>query len=104
MTLEALRNYSKEQQTEQPPRTKTDPPNVVLTAHMELQEKQCELYKQMADNIKHSELLRSKINKDIQAGADHYSLLLDAIKCISLMTGDTVFYDQNIKALQKREP
>jgi len=104
MGLEALREYAKGQQSQQQDEPKTEQKNAVLVAHMEREKSSRELYKKMADNIRRSELLRSKINKDVQAGADHYSLLVDALKCISLMTGDDLFYEQNIKALQAREP
>jgi rubrerythrin len=103
MALEALKAYADAQQpkkqTQQPP----EPVNKVLTAHMDREKQSWELYKKMADNIRLSELLRCKINKDVKAGAEIYNLLVDALKCISLMTGDTVFYEQNIKALEQRE-
>lgn len=109
MSLEVLKAYSKEQQNQAenipfPGKPKMKPQNVVLTAHMELEQKRLELYRHVQENIRKSSQLRSKINKDIQAGANHYSVLLDAIQCISLMTGDTVFYEQNIKVLEERKP
>jgi len=99
MPLEALQAYytndnpGKQEYTE-------EPTNPVLSFNMEAKEIKENLFKRMADSIKKSELLRSKINKDIQAGADHYNLLMDAIKCISLMIDDPSFYERNVKSLQ----
>lgn len=53
-----------------------------------------EMYKRQAENIRKSEALRTKVQKGIAAGVDTFTLLLQAMECISLMTGDTVFYDQ----------
>ncbi len=44
-------------------------------------------------NILISDSLRCEINKGLKAGEDIYSLFLKALKVISLMTSDTVFYD-----------
>ena len=44
-------------------------------------------------NILLSDSLRCEINKGLKSGEDIYSLFLKAAKVISLMTGDTVFYD-----------
>lgn len=101
MGLEALKSYAIAQDFKEKP--KPQKASGILTAHLEREKQSQELFKKVADNIRLSETLRCKINKDIQAGADTYSLLLDAIKCISLMTGDTVFYNQNIKILEGRE-
>lgn len=57
-------------------------------------------YKKQQENIKKSEQLRAEINKNIQAGEPVYKVLLKAIECISLMTGDRVFYDMNKNNLQ----
>lgn len=106
MALEALKAYAeaqKQQSNSKEPKPSPEPVNRVLTAQMEREKQSQELYKKMADNIRLSESLRCKINKDIRAGADIFDLLIDAIKCISSMTGDTVFYEQNIKALKERE-
>ena len=107
MALEALKAYSdtqKNQSNSIPPKTNKEPVNNILTANMEMEKHRLELYGKLADNIKVSEQLRCKINKDVKQGAEVFDLLIDAIKCISLMTGDTVFYEQNSKALRKREP
>lgn len=107
MALEALKAYAeaqKQQSNNKPKQTNPEPVNKVLTAQMKREKQSWELYKKMADNIRLSESLRCKINKDIRAGADIFDLLIDAIKCISLMTGDDLFCEQNIKALKEREP
>ena len=57
-------------------------------------------YKKQQENIKKSEQLRAEINKNIQAGEPVYKVLLKAIECISLMTGDKTFYDINKNNLQ----
>ena len=57
-------------------------------------------YKEYQKNIKRAERLRTEINKDIQAGEPAYKVLLKTIECISLMTGDKLFYDMNKSNLQ----
>lgn len=57
--------------------------------------KQCEY-------IKESESLRGKITKGILLGEDIKVLLLSAIECIYLMTGDTAFYNQNKKNIDEK--
>lgn len=54
-----------------------------------------EMYATYQENIKRAGELRSNILKGLQAGEDPIALLLQAIKCISLMTGDTVIYTQS---------
>lgn len=44
-------------------------------------------------NILISDGLRCEINKGLKTGEDIYPLFLKAVKSISLMTGDTTFYD-----------
>ena len=65
-----------------------------------LQERLAATYKKQQENIKKSEQLRAEINKDIQAGEPIYKVLLKAIECISLMTGEKLFYDMNKNNLQ----
>jgi len=55
---------------------------------------------EIAENIKQSEELRRNIN--LHNGNNTAELLEMTLKCISLMTGDTVFYSQNIKKLNNR--
>jgi len=51
----------------------------------------CREYQQ---NIKTSSQLQTEILKGARAGEDIYSLFLKAVKAISLMTSNTVFYSQ----------
>lgn len=48
-----------------------------------------------AENVRRAGALRGEITKGIRAGQDPYILLLEAIECISKMTGDSIFYEQN---------
>ena len=49
-----------------------------------------EVYKQYQQNIARSGQLRTNIIKGIKAGESPYKLLLKAVECISLMTGDSL--------------
>ena len=51
-------------------------------------EKYCEVFREYQENIIKSEMLRTAIQKS----ADIKEIALLACKCISLMTGDEVFY------------
>lgn len=51
----------------------------------------CREYQQ---NIKTSSQLQTEILKGARAGEDIYSLFLKAVKAVSLMTSNTVFYSQ----------
>lgn len=57
-------------------------------------------YKEQQENIRRAKQLRADINKGVQAGEPIYKLLLTAIECISLMTGEKLFYDMNKNNLQ----
>ena len=65
-----------------------------------LQERLARVYKEHQENIRRAGQLKAEINKGIQAGEPIYRLLLKAIECISLMTGDKLFYDMNKSNLQ----
>ena len=65
-----------------------------------LQERLAANYKRQQEHIRKAGQLRADINKGIQAGEPVYKVLLKAIECISLMTGDRVFYDMNKNNLQ----
>ncbi len=52
------------------------------------------IYREYQHNIKESGSLRTAILKGAKVGEPPVALLLKAVKCISLMTGDTVFYSQ----------
>lgn len=88
-------------QVEQPPENK--PRYVKLEQdHKDLLEMRKNIKKQ-AENIRKSEHLRCEIYKGVKAGADHTTLLLMALECISSMTGDTVFYRQNADYIKAKE-
>ena len=53
-----------------------------------------EMYATYQENIKLSGSLRADILKGIQRGQEPLALLLKAVECISLMTGDTVIHTQ----------
>lgn len=60
------------------------------------------VYSEYQKNIKLSGQLQTEILKGARAGEDIYSLFLKAVKAISLMTSNTVFYNQlegDIKAI-----
>lgn len=57
------------------------------------------VYREYQKNIKSSEQLRTDILKGAQAGEPATALLLKAVECISLMTGDKPFYSQIEKDL-----
>lgn len=57
-------------------------------------------YREQQENIRRAKQLRADINKGVQAGEPIYKLLLTAIECISLMTGEKLFYDMNKDNLQ----
>lgn len=104
MSLEHLNAFfgEEDKSMQEPYRKEIREYNPVLTAHIERDNKRKALYLEMADNIKESEKLRSKITKDIKATQPINDILLMAIECIGLMTGDKVFYNQNIRELSKR--
>lgn len=49
-----------------------------------------------------SQLLRAEINKGVNRGEEPLTLLLQAIECIGLMAGDSVFATQNTRILCER--
>lgn len=54
-----------------------------------------QMYATYQQNIKRAGMLRSDIAKGLKAGEDPLAILLKAVECISLMTGDTVIYTQS---------
>lgn len=54
-----------------------------------------QMYATYQQNIKRAGTLRSELTLGIQRGEDPLALLLKAVECISLMTGDTVIYAQS---------
>ncbi len=120
MALEALKQYAEEQnqatRAEIERLTKNKPPEADLSHENTmgnvkplvsnesvteaLQERLAAVYKTQQENIRKAGRLRAEINKNIQAGEPIYGILLKAIECISLMTGDKLFYDANKENLQ----
>lgn len=103
MSLDALKSFFSEDNTkpiEKVKEVKKENHTPILTARIEREKKTQELFKHLQDNIKKSERLRCKINKDILANAPVEVVLKDCIECISLMTGDSVFYKQNKKYVE----
>ncbi len=103
MSLSHLQSFFSEVQAEpiEEHREEVQEPNkVILTAHIDRDKRNRELYKEMSSNINKSEKLRMEINKEIKANAPNKDILLMALKCISLMTGDKTFYRQNIEHLK----
>lgn len=60
-------------------------------------EKLREIYHIQQENIRRAGTLRSEILKGIKRAEEPTALLLKALKCISLMTGDTAIYTQSKK-------
>ena len=67
------------------------------------QEEAFKIHKDIAENISKSQHLRAEINKDITAGADTTETLIKALECISLMTGDSIFYNVNKDKLEREQ-
>lgn len=64
-----------------------------------------EIYREYQQNIKTSSQLQTEILKGARAGEDIYSLFLKAVKAISLMTSNSLFYSQlegDIRAIYGR--
>ena len=105
MGLEELLSFfndSTEQEDSKPEVEQQDTRELILASSIERDRKAAETYKRMAHNIKQSERMRPKINKSVAAGDPKDKILEDCIKCISLMTGEDLFYKQNIKKLRDR--
>ena len=58
------------------------------------------VYKEHQENIHKAGQLRTDILRGLQQGENSYNLLLQAMQCISFMTGDTVFYTQGKDIIQ----
>ena len=57
------------------------------------------VYAVYQQNMKRAGTLRSDITKDLMAGKDPLAILLKAVECIGLMTGDTISYIQNKESI-----
>lgn len=105
MSLEHLNLFFSEEENksiQEPCKGELKEHNPILTAQIERDKRSRELYNKMNESIKKSEKLRIKINKDIKAAKPTRDILLIALECISLMIGDPLFYEGNIKELSKR--
>jgi len=92
----------KKKEPKEPPRQREpDPRHIGLDREIEIKRLELERLTNIYENIKKSERLRAKINKAFIAGAPLEEILRDCLEVISLMTGDTVFYKQNIKKLSE---
>ena len=120
MALEALKQYAEEQnqatRAEIERLTKNKPIGRDLSHEMArgnikplasnesvteaLNERLAAGYREQQENIRRAKQLRADINKSIPAGEPIYKVLLKAIECISLMTGEKFFYDMNKENLQ----
>lgn len=69
----------------------------------EEREKILQVYQEYQSNIKKSEELRAEILSGVKNGEPPADLLLKACKCISLMTGDTLFYNQIERNIEKAQ-
>lgn len=74
---------------------------VKLNREQEDRKRTEEVYRKYQQNIKRSEVLRAEIMKGVNNGEPPLALLLKASKCISLMTGDTLFYNHIEDKLEK---
>lgn len=105
MSLEALQSFFGEEKgnikkADDKPLTEAQSPT--LTAGMVREQESRKKYHEMSENIRKSERLRAKLTYDIKNNISSDDLLLTALECISLMTGDTVFLKQNKKTLEDR--
>lgn len=78
------------------------PAKKLLTDTIRKQDKQAraeEIYKEYQKNIMLSSQIQTEILKGLKAGEDIKPLFLKAIKVISLMTSNSVYYNQVEKAI-----
>lgn len=74
-------------------RRKLDKGQVEYIRNKNREESHDKLIKLLSKNIRESELLRCEINKS----NDKKEIIDKALKCISLLSGDNLFYENNIK-------
>lgn len=60
----------------------------------EAEQRSLEVYKTYQENIKTSSQLQTDILKGVKAGESVYNLFLKAVKAVSLMTSNSLFYSQ----------
>lgn len=93
-----------ERPAHQPPSSNDPPPLIYnpISSQREAEERHKAVYAAHQDAICKAGQCRADINKGILSGESPFDLLLKAIECISLMTGEKLFYSQNreqIKAI-----
>lgn len=90
-------------ETEKPPEAPQKAPErqeveglaqIRLQREQEDHKKAVEMYGAYQTNIKRAGQLRTDIMKGVKAGDAPQDLLLKAVECIALMTGDRIFYEQ----------
>ena len=105
MALEALKAYAIAQtpkDIKEEPQRATEPESKTLTSYIKRDKQVWEYNKKQSENIIKSEHLRTKINRELIKGEDISLLFIEAIECISLMTGDKVFYENILDNMEKR--
>lgn len=73
-----------------------------LARQREAERQQCAMYSAYQEAIIKSEILRNEITKGIRAGQEPCNLLLKAVECISLITGDEVFLKLNRETMKMK--
>lgn len=79
---------------------KTDKIYSPIMEQRESERQQKAMYSAHQDAVRKAGQLTSDITKGIQAGEDIHKLFFKAIECISLMTGDKLFYELNTENLK----
>lgn len=67
-----------------------------------LKKKELDSLINLQENIRKSERLRAKITKALSNGESKDLILKDCLEVIGLMTGDKVFYKQNLEKIKDR--
>lgn len=70
-----------------------------LESEKKEREQHRQVYATYQENMKRAGMLRTDITKGIETGEEPIAILLKAIECISLMTGDTIIYTQSKEAI-----
>lgn len=86
-----------ERPVHQPPSSNDTPPPVYnpISSQREAEERHRAVYAAHQEAIHKAGQCRADINKGILSGESPFDLLLKAIECIALMTGEPLFYNQN---------
>lgn len=68
--------------------------DIKLTRAQEDRQNSIEMFKTYQDNIRRSDQIREELMRGVRSGERAESLFLKAVRAISLMTGDSLFYEQ----------